>query len=159
MEQHFGRETTQVSVYGWVRDLSKRGDEILRPMKVATGDEWVADEVAVKAAGRNYWLFNVMDSDTRFLLAAYLYPVRTSRAAATIAHYIKKPGVSGIYTRYEHRGPRQRCWRWRGKGRKMRRGKSRQTGWRHTAMPCRGHSLPARSNMSSVRAHTGGNQQ
>ena len=79
--QYFGRETTQVNVYGWVRDLSKSADEILRTMNVTTGDEWVADEVAVKVGGRNYWLFNLMDSETRFLLAAYLSPVQTSRAA------------------------------------------------------------------------------
>ena len=52
MEQYFGRETTQMSVYGWVRDLSKKADEVLRPMKVDTGAVWVADEVAVKVGGK-----------------------------------------------------------------------------------------------------------
>ena len=51
-------------------------------MKVDTGAVWVADEVAVKVGGKRYWLFNVMDSDTRFLLSAYLSPTRTTRAAA-----------------------------------------------------------------------------
>ena len=37
---------------------------------------------AVKVGGKNYWLFNVMDSDTRFLRSAYLSPTRTTRAAA-----------------------------------------------------------------------------
>ncbi len=37
----------------------------------------------VNVGGTNYWLFNVMDSDSRFLLAAYLSPERTTRAAAT----------------------------------------------------------------------------
>ena len=83
MDQFFGRETTGASVYGWVRDLSKKADDVLRPMKVDTGRVWVADEVAVKVGGKTYWLFNVMDSQTRFLLAAYLSPTRTTRAAAT----------------------------------------------------------------------------
>ena len=48
-------------------------DEILRPVKVDTGREWVADEMMV----------NVMDADTRFVLAAYLTPERTARAAQT----------------------------------------------------------------------------
>ena len=48
-------------------------------MRVATGGVWVA----VKVGGKNYWLFDVMDSDTRFLLSAYLSPARTTRAAAT----------------------------------------------------------------------------
>ena len=39
--------------------------------------------MVVNVGGKKYWLFNVMDSKTRFLLAAYLSPVRTARAAAT----------------------------------------------------------------------------
>ena len=48
-------------------------------MKVDTDGVWVA----VKVGGKNHWLFNVMDSQTRFLLAAYLSPTRTTRAVAT----------------------------------------------------------------------------
>ena len=83
MDQFFGRDTDPTAVYKWVRDLSKKADAVLRPIKVDTGDVKVADEVAVKVGGKNYWLFNVMDSQTRFLLSAYLSPTRTTRAAAT----------------------------------------------------------------------------
>ena len=48
MEQYFGRETSQMSVYGWVRGLSKKADAVLRPMKVNTSDVWVADGVVVR---------------------------------------------------------------------------------------------------------------
>ena len=84
MDQYFGRTTDQSSIYGWVRDLSKKADSVLRPMKVKTGTIWVADEVVVKVGGENYWLFNVMDTQSRFLLAAYLSPTRNTRAAATV---------------------------------------------------------------------------
>ena len=83
MKQYFGRETTQISIYRWVRELTAKADSILKPMKVDAGDEWVADEVVVSVGGKNYWLFNVMDSDNRFMLAEYLSPTRTARAAAT----------------------------------------------------------------------------
>ena len=83
MEQYFDRETNTATVYRWVRDLSKKADDVLRLMKVDAGRVWVADEVVVRVGGKNYWLFNVMDSQTRFLLAAYLSPTRTTRAAAT----------------------------------------------------------------------------
>ena len=81
--QYFGRETHHQTVYRWVRELSEKADEILRPMKVTTGDSWVADEMVVNVGGKKFWLFNVMDSETRFVLAAYLSPVRTTWAAAT----------------------------------------------------------------------------
>ncbi len=83
MEQYFGRKTDPMTVYRWVRELSGTADEILRPMKVDTGREWVADEMVVNVGGQKMWLFNVMDSDTRFVLAAYLTPERTARAAQT----------------------------------------------------------------------------
>ena len=51
--------------------------------KVTTGDSWVADALVANVGGKKYWLFNVMDYETRFVLAAYLSPVRTTRATAT----------------------------------------------------------------------------
>ena len=88
MDQHFGRETGSTGVYRWVRELTEKADSVVKPMQVETGgvrvaDEVVVDEVVVKVGGKNYWRFNVMDSDTRFVLAAYLSPERTTRAAAT----------------------------------------------------------------------------
>ena len=83
MEQYFGRETNPATVYRWVRELTGTADDVLRPMKVDTGREWVADEMVVNVGGQKMWLFNVMDSDTRFVLAAYLTPERTARAAQT----------------------------------------------------------------------------
>lgn len=65
----------------WVRELIAEADSILKQMKVDGGDVWVA--VVVNVGGQNYWLFNVMGSDSRFMLAAYLSPERTTRAAAT----------------------------------------------------------------------------
>ncbi len=67
----------------WVHDYADRAHEIVSDTKIRTGPEWVADEIVVRVGGRKYWLFNVMDSETRFVLAAYLSPVRTAREAAT----------------------------------------------------------------------------
>ena len=63
--------------------MTTKADSEIKPIKVNAGNEWIADEVVVSVGGKNYWLFNVMDSDSRFLLAAYLSPTRTARAAAT----------------------------------------------------------------------------
>ena len=83
MQQYFGRKTGSTSIYRWVRELTEKADSALKPMKFRTGDVWVADEMAINVGGQKYWLFNVMDSDSRFLLAAYLSIERTTRAAAT----------------------------------------------------------------------------
>ena len=99
MDQFFGRDTNTATVYRWVRDLSKKADDVLRPMKVDTGRVWVADEVAIKVGGKNYWLFNVMDSQTRFLLAAYLTPTphnpRRGYGVGDGAATVKQPAGCG----------------------------------------------------------------
>ena len=60
-----------MSVYRWVRELAEMADSGGKRMKVAAGDVWVADEAAVSVGGENSRLFDVMDSDFRFVLAAY----------------------------------------------------------------------------------------
>lgn len=80
---YFDRPTDAASVFNWVKKQSARAKAVVDDIKVDTGPEWVADELAVKLNGRQYWIFNVMDARTRFVLAAYLSPERTTRAAQT----------------------------------------------------------------------------
>ena len=80
---YFHRPTTAVTVFRWVKDLTAKAKEIVEEQKVYTGRLWVADELQVRVGGEKYWVFNVMDSKTRFVLAAYLSRERTTRAAAT----------------------------------------------------------------------------
>ena len=82
IEGYFGRKTNAVTIMRWVHDYADRAHEIVHDTKIPTGPEWVADEIVVRVGGRKYWLFNVMDAKTRFVLAAHLSPQRTARAAA-----------------------------------------------------------------------------
>ena len=83
--EYFDEPTNPTTVYRWVTRLSLKAKDMIEDTGTLahTGDEWVADEMQVTVAGRKYWLFNVMDSDSRYVLAAYLSPERTARAAAT----------------------------------------------------------------------------
>ena len=84
VEDYFDRKTGAASVYRWVQEQTARANDVVQDLRVQTGPEWVADEMAVRLGGKQYWLFNVMDSKTRFILGAYLSPDRTTRAAATV---------------------------------------------------------------------------
>lgn len=90
VETYFDRPTTPMSVYRWTRGLADTANEILGDSKIPTGDEWVADELAVKVGGKQYWLFNVMDSKSRVILATYLSPDRDLRAAATVMRQARR---------------------------------------------------------------------
>lgn len=48
------------------------------------GDTSVADETVIKIAGKNYWLFDCIDADTRFLLASHLSPNRGIKEARAL---------------------------------------------------------------------------
>ena len=48
---YIDRETNTATVYRWVRDLSEKADEALRPMKVDTGGVWVSDDVCRQGWG------------------------------------------------------------------------------------------------------------
>lgn len=72
IEQYFGRKTGSTSIYRWVRELTTKADAALKPIKVNAGDTWVADEVAINVGGQIYWLFNVMDADSRFLCLRHI---------------------------------------------------------------------------------------
>ncbi len=57
IQQYFGRETSPMTIYRWVRELTAKADSALKPMKVNAGKTWVADEVVINVGGQNYWLF------------------------------------------------------------------------------------------------------
>ena len=69
---YFHRPTNAATVYRWVNEQTAKAKEVVEDTKIETGPEWVADELQIRLGGEKYWLFNVMDSKTRFILAAYL---------------------------------------------------------------------------------------
>ena len=77
-------EPSKRTIYEWVREYTDRAKDAMQGHKARTGDEWVADEMQVKVGGERYWLWNVMDSRTRYILAAYLSKSRDARAARAL---------------------------------------------------------------------------
>ena len=44
----------------------------MKDHKAKTGGRWVADEMQVDVGGKKVWLWNVMDAETRYILASHL---------------------------------------------------------------------------------------
>ena len=74
-------EPSKATIYEWVRDYTDEAKELTADMKAQVGDEWVADEMAVRVAGWQMWNWNVMDTKTRYILATHLSRTRTRKAA------------------------------------------------------------------------------
>ena len=77
-------EPSKATIYRWVKEYTDVAVREMKDHKAQTGDEWVADEMQLKVGGQKYWNWNVMDADTRYILASYLSKRRDSRAAATV---------------------------------------------------------------------------
>ena len=77
-------EPSKATIYEWVKDYTDRALDAMKGHKARTGDEWVADEMMVRVGGEKYWLWNVMDSKTRYILAAHLSKRRDASAARAV---------------------------------------------------------------------------
>jgi putative transposase len=65
------------AIYGWVKRLTKIGLAEANNYTPKVGNKWLADECVLKLKdGKKYWLINVIDYDTRFLLASRLFASR-----------------------------------------------------------------------------------
>ena len=82
-------EPDESTIYHWVQSYGPAAVNAVKELKADTGDEWVADETMVKVDGQRYWIWNVMDSKTRFMLAIYLTPDRDLKAAKKVMKMAK----------------------------------------------------------------------
>lgn len=67
-EVHY-KPVSHVAVYKWARNFVKLISEFVYELRPELCGIWYADEVSLKVRGWS-WLRNVMDRDTRFLLAS-----------------------------------------------------------------------------------------
>jgi putative transposase len=71
--QKTGLRPADSAIYGWVKKLTKIGLAEDKKHTPQVGDKWLADECVIKLKdGKKYWLINVIDYDTRFLLVSRL---------------------------------------------------------------------------------------
>jgi transposase-like protein len=77
IKQKIGLSPADSAIYGWVKRLTKIALAEAKYHTPQVGDKWLADECVIKLKdGKKYWLINVIDYDTRFLLASRLSSTR-----------------------------------------------------------------------------------
>ena len=78
-------EPSTATVYRWVKEY---GDFAVSGLSTQVPENssghWVADELQVRMDGKKLWLWNVMDAETRYLLASHLTPHRDEEQAITV---------------------------------------------------------------------------
>ena len=83
-EYDLEKEPSKATIYEWVTTYTDEAISQMKDRKAKTGGHWVADEMMVDVGRQKMWLWNVMDSETRYILASYLTPRRDANAARVV---------------------------------------------------------------------------
>lgn len=75
---------SKVSPYNWAQRFTELAKSEANKYTPQVGGIWVADETVVHVAGENLWLWDIIDTKTRFLLASHLSRTRTTKDAQTL---------------------------------------------------------------------------
>ena len=77
-------QPSKATIYEWVRDYTKAALREMERHPAHTGGRWVVDDMQLNVAGQKYWIWNVMDEGTRYLLASHLTKERDARSAEAV---------------------------------------------------------------------------
>jgi len=61
---------SHATILNWIRKYEKLIGDYVKTLKPELGKQWHVDEMKVKFGGSWKWLWNVMDKETRFILAS-----------------------------------------------------------------------------------------
>jgi transposase-like protein len=80
-QQEFETMPSTATVYEWVEKYTPIAIKNFRDYHPKVGDTWVADETVLKIGGQKVWFWDIIDRDTRFLLASRVSTSRTATDA------------------------------------------------------------------------------
>jgi putative transposase len=76
-----GKTSSTATIYEWIQKYTQYITDSIKNCHPKVGNEWIADETIVKVGGQNLWLWDIIDTKTRYLLASRLSQSRTIRDA------------------------------------------------------------------------------
>ena len=77
LEGIYGEKVSQVAIWKWVRKYSILVSEYAKTLSPQLGGKWHHDETVIKCDGQNQWFWEMIDDETRFLVASHLSETRT----------------------------------------------------------------------------------
>jgi putative transposase len=79
--QDYDLDMSESNYWNWVKRFTKEAIKEARNFKPSVGDKWVADETYMKLGKRNVYFWDIIDADTRYLLATHVSFTRSGRDA------------------------------------------------------------------------------
>lgn len=88
-DQTKGQPSTK-TVYMWIDKYTQEAIDCFHDYRPKVGDTWIADETVLRIDGANVWLYDIIDSDTRFMLASRIATARTINDARSLMEQAAK---------------------------------------------------------------------
>lgn len=73
----FGVDVSQVAIWKWITKYSTMTKEYVTTLKPQLSGFWHEDETMLSCEGQNIWFWEMIDEDTRFLVASHTSETRT----------------------------------------------------------------------------------
>jgi putative transposase len=89
LRQVHGVRVAPGTLYGWIRRCAPQAARWMDSLGARTGERWHMDETVVKVDGDPRWVWNVVDAETRFLLATHVSRLRRVRDARVLIRHAK----------------------------------------------------------------------
>jgi putative transposase len=77
LEQIFGKKVSQVTILNWIKKYSRLVKDYMISQVPQLSGLWHEDETMLKCEGRNIWFWEMIDEDTKFMIASHLSNTRT----------------------------------------------------------------------------------
>lgn len=83
-KQDYDLDMSESNYWNWVKRFTKEAIRQTKDFKPNVGDKWVADETYMKLGKRKVYFWDIIDADTRYLLASHVSFTRSSRDAKAL---------------------------------------------------------------------------
>jgi len=77
LEQIFGEKVSQVTILNWLKKYSKLVKEFVSTLTPELSGFWHEDETMLSCENKNIWFWEMIDEETRFLVASHISGTRT----------------------------------------------------------------------------------
>jgi transposase-like protein len=84
LEQIFGLSISQVTILNWIKKYSKLVQEYVMTFEPELSGKWHEDETLLKCEGKNIWFWEMIDEETKFIVASHVSGTRTLQDTITI---------------------------------------------------------------------------
>ena len=94
LEQVFGEKVSQVTILNWIKKYSRLVKEYMVSQVPQLSGLWHEDETMIQCKGRSIWFWEMIDEDTKFMVASHISGTRSMED--TIAIFQKGFGQSKV---------------------------------------------------------------